>query len=96
MFQQQADYPDTVVASAIWHFEPTLNAAIAAVQAGAFKAANYGTYSFMKDGGCSLAPLGTFDGKVPEAAMALVAEREAAIKAGTFTVEINDAEPTAS
>ena len=29
----------------------------------------------MKHGGCSLAPLGTFEGKVPEAAMKLVAER---------------------
>lgn len=92
----QADYPDTVVASALWHFEPTLNAALAAVAAGTFTAANYGTYSFLKEGGCSLAPLGTFEGKVPEAAMALVAEREAAIRDGSFTVEINDAEPTSS
>ena len=92
----QADYPDTVVASAIWHFEPTLNAALAAVQAGTFKAANYGTYSYMKEGGCSLAPLGTFDGKVPEAAMAMVAEKEAAIKAGTLTVAVNDEEPKSS
>jgi len=92
----QADYPDTVVASAIWHFEPTFNAALAAVQAGTFKAANYGTYSFMKEGGCSLAPLGTFEGKVPEAAMAMVAEKEAAIKAGTFTVTVNDEEPKSS
>ena len=44
----QADYPDTVVASALWHFEPTLDAAIAAVKAGVFKAADYGVYSFMK------------------------------------------------
>jgi basic membrane protein A len=92
----QADYPDTVVASAIWHFEPTFNAAVAAVQAGTFKAANYGTYSYMKEGGCSLAPLGTFEGKVPAEAMALVAEREAAIRAGTFTVEVNDEEPKSS
>ena len=92
----QADYPETVVASALWHFEPTLNAAIAAVKAGTFAADNYGVYSFMKEGGCSLAPLGTFEGKVPEAAMALVAEREAAIKAGTFTVEIDDNEPRSS
>ena len=47
-------------------------------------------------GGCSLAPLGTFEGKVPQAALDLVAEREAAIKAGTFTVEIDDSEPTSS
>ena len=30
----QADYPETVVASALWHFEPTLDAAIKAVQGG--------------------------------------------------------------
>ncbi|MFN3262360.1 MAG: BMP family protein [Pikeienuella sp.] len=89
----QADYPDTVVASAIWHFEPTLEAAIAAVNAGSFTAKDYGIYSFMKEGGCSLAPLGTFEGKVPAETMALVAEREAAIRAGTFTVAIDDSEP---
>lgn len=92
----QPDYPDTVVASALWHFEPTLDAAIAKVKAGEFKADNYGTYSFMKEGGCSLAPLGTFEGKVPQEALDLVAAREAAIKAGEFTVEINDEEPKSS
>ncbi|MDZ7908512.1 MAG: BMP family protein [Gemmobacter sp.] len=92
----QADYPETVVASALWHFEPTLTAALEAIRAGSFVADNYGTYSFMKAGGCSLAPLGTFAGKVPEAALALVAEKEAAIKAGSFTVEINDGEPKSS
>lgn len=89
----QAEYPETVVASAIWHFEPTLDAAIAAVKAGEFKAADYGIYSFMKEGGASLAPYGTFEGKIPEAALKLVDERTAAIKSGAFTVEINDEEP---
>lgn len=92
----QADYPDTVVASAIWHFEPTLDKAIAEVQAGSFAAADYGVYSFMKEGGTSLAPLGTFDGKVPATVMDLVTQREAEIKSGAFTVEINDAEPKSS
>ncbi|MFN4056550.1 MAG: BMP family protein [Roseinatronobacter sp.] len=92
----QADYPDTVVASALWHFEPTLNAALDAIKAGAFVADNYGVYSYMKVGGCSLSPLGTFEGKVPAEAMALVAEREAAIRDGSFTVEINDDEPRSS
>jgi basic membrane protein A len=92
----QADYPETVVASALWHFEPTLTAALDAIAAGAFKADNYGVYSYMAAGGCSLAPLGTFEGKVPEAAMTLVAEREAAIKAGTHTVTIDDTEPKSS
>jgi basic membrane lipoprotein Med (substrate-binding protein (PBP1-ABC) superfamily) len=92
----QAEYPETVVASALWHFEPTLDAAIAAVQAGSFEAADYGIYSFMKHDGCSLAPLGTFEGKVPEDAMALVAAREAAIRDGSFTVEIDDSEPVST
>jgi basic membrane lipoprotein Med (substrate-binding protein (PBP1-ABC) superfamily) len=92
----QPDYPDTVVTSALWHFEPTLNAAVAAVQAGTFKADNYGVYSYMKNGGCSLAPLGTFEGKVPAEVMALVAEREAAIRNGSFTVTIDDSEPKSS
>ncbi len=89
----QADYPDTVVASALWHFEPTLDAAIAAVKAGSFKADDYGAYSFMKAGGCSLAPLGTFEGKLPEAAMKMVMEKEAAIRDGSFSVTIDDNEP---
>jgi basic membrane protein A and related proteins len=89
----QADYPDTVVASALWHFEPTLDHAIEMVKAGTFKADNYGVYSFMKEGGNSLAPLGTFEGKVPEDTMKLVMEREAAIKDGSLVVEINDEEP---
>ena len=92
----QADYPETVVTSALWHFEPTLNAAVAAIQGGTFKADNYGVYSYMKAGGCSLAPLGTFEGKVPAEVMALVAEKEKAIKDGSFTVEINDEEPKSS
>jgi basic membrane lipoprotein Med (substrate-binding protein (PBP1-ABC) superfamily) len=92
----QADYPETVVASALWHFEPTLDAAIAAVQAGAFKADDYGQYSFMKAGGCSLAPLGTFEGKVPADLMAQVNETAEKIKSGSFTVAIDDSEPKSS
>ncbi len=92
----QASYPDTVVVSALWHFEPTMDAAIAAVRAGTFTADNYGLYSYMINGGCSISPYGTFEGRVPEAIKALVAEREAAIRAGTFTVEVDDDEPRSS
>ncbi len=92
----QADYPDTVVASAIWHFEPTLDRAIAAVREDAFMAEDYGVYSHMIHGGCSLAPLGTFEGRVPEAAMELARQRETEILGGAFVVEINDDEPTSS
>jgi basic membrane lipoprotein Med (substrate-binding protein (PBP1-ABC) superfamily) len=92
----QADYPDTVVASALWHFEPTLDAAIANVKGGTFKADDYGRYSFMKEGGCSLAPLGTFEGKVPADVMTKVKAREADIKSGAVTTVIDDNEPKSS
>jgi basic membrane protein A len=92
----QPEYPETVVTSALWHFEPTMTAAIAALAAGSFEAADYGVYSFMREGGCSLAPLGTFEGRVPEDAMRLVADREAAILDGTLVVEIDDGEPQSS
>ena len=92
----QADYPETVVASALWHFEPTLDAAIKAIKDKAFKADDYGQYSFMKHGGCSLSPLGTFEGKVPADIVAKVKEKEEAIKSGAFTVAIDDSEPKSS
>ena len=66
------------------------------MQAGTFTAADYGIYSFMNKGGTSLAPLGTFEGKVPAEALALVEQRKAEIMSGTFTVSINDEEPTSS
>ena len=92
----QSEYPETVVASAIWNFEPTLDKAISEVKAGTFKAADYGVYSFMNEGGNVLAPLGTFEGKIPEAASDLIKKREAEIMSGDYTVEINDAEPASS
>ena len=92
----QADYPDTVVASALWNFGPTMTKAIEAVAAGAFGAQNYGIYSTMKEGGCALSPLGTFEGKVPQAAMDLVASRSAEIIGGQFTVVVDDTEPKSS
>jgi hypothetical protein len=50
----------------------------------------------MKAGGCSLAPLGTFDGKVPQTALDLVALRQSGIIDSSYVVEINDNEPSAS
>ena len=89
----QAQYPDTVVASALWNMEPTIDAALAAVKAGKFKAEDYGKYSHMKVKGSELSPLGTFASKVPKATLDLVAKREKEILAGTFTVKVDDAQP---
>ena len=54
----QDKYPDTVVASALWNMEPTIDLALKQVKAGSFKAEDYGMYSTMKYKGSELAPLG--------------------------------------
>jgi basic membrane lipoprotein Med (substrate-binding protein (PBP1-ABC) superfamily) len=77
-----ADYPDTILASALWHMEATIDKAIANVASGRFEAADYGQYSFMAYGGGSL----VIDS-------ALVPAREAEIQDGLFRVNVNDARP---
>ena len=89
----QAQYPDTVVASALWHMEPTIDLALKNVKDGKFKAEDYGQYSMMKYKGSSLAPLGTFEGKVPAALVAKVKAREADILSGKFAVKVDDSQP---
>jgi len=91
----QKDYPDTVVASALWHFEPTMDAAVTAVKTGKFAAADYGVYSTMVEGGCSLAPLGSFTDKVPPKALTLVHEKQGAILDGSLKIKVDDSAPTA-
>jgi basic membrane protein A and related proteins len=84
------DYPGTILASALWHMEPTIDRAIAAVADGSFEAADYGQYSFMAYGGGSL----VVDGNLVDATVInKVQETEAAIKDGMFRVNVNDAAP---
>ncbi|EGJ09588.1 MULTISPECIES: BMP family protein [Rubrivivax] len=91
----QAQYPDTVVASALWNMEPTIDAALKAVKAGAFKAEDYGRYSTMKFKGSELSPLGTFAKKVPADLVAKVQAKEKAILDGSFVVKVDDSQPKA-
>jgi basic membrane lipoprotein Med (substrate-binding protein (PBP1-ABC) superfamily) len=92
----QEQYPDTVVASALWNMEPTIDRALKAVKEGKFKAEDYGPFSMMKYKGSELAPLGTFEKKVPPELVARVREREKAILDGKFTVKVDDTQPKAT
>jgi len=89
----QDKYPDTVVASALWNMEPTIDLALKNVKAGSFKAEDYGKYSMMKVKGAELAPLGSFEKKVPADLVAKVKAREAEILSGKFTVKVDDSAP---
>lgn len=92
----QSQYPDTVVSSALWHFEPSADRAIKLVKEGKFAAEDYGQYSMMKYKGSSLAPLGTFEKKVPADTVAKVKAKEQDIVAGKFTVAVDDSQPKSS
>ena len=89
----QREYPDTVVASALWNMEPTIERALAAVKNGTFKAEDYGQYSLMKFKGSELAPLGTFATKVPAELQAKVKAKEKEILDGKFKVAVVETEP---
>ncbi len=89
----QPQYPDTVVASAIWHMEPSIDRAIKLVKEGKFKPEDYGPYSTMKHKGSELAPLGTFEKKIPAELVAKVRAKEKAILDGKFSVKVDDGQP---
>jgi len=89
----QSNYPDTVVASALWNMEPTIDTALKAVKEGRFKAEDYAKWSYMGVKGSELAPLGTFEKKVPADLVKRVKDKEAAILAGKSPVKIDDSQP---
>ena len=84
------DYPQTIMASALWHMEPTIDRAIAAVSGGTFEAIDYGQYSFMGFGGGSM---DVDESLVPADVLSKVQEREGEIRDGLFRVNVNDAAP---
>jgi len=84
------DYPGTILASALWHMEATVDKAIANVASGNFEASDYGQYSFMSYGGGSMV---LDEDLVPADVVAKVREREAEILGGLFRVNVNDDRP---
>jgi len=85
-----ADYPDTILASALWDMGPTVDRAIAAVAEDRFEPADYGQYSFMGYGGSSLA---MDESLIPDDVVSQVKALEQDIMDGLFRVNVNDTEP---
>jgi basic membrane lipoprotein Med (substrate-binding protein (PBP1-ABC) superfamily) len=83
-------YPDTVFASAVWNFGPTVEAVVADIQAGNPVGRDYTEYSFMRHGGNEL----TFDAaQVPADAIPPMEARREEIVSGAFEVPIDASEP---
>jgi len=85
-----AQYPGTVLASALWNMQPTIDRAVAALLEGRFEAADYSPYSYMQYGGASLA---LDPALVPPDVAALVEAKKQQILGGEFRVDISEAEP---
>ncbi|WP_316897595.1 BMP family protein [Pseudodesulfovibrio indicus] len=84
---------DVVVASALWSMDAAIGHAVQLVKAGQFKAEDYREWTMMAKGGASLSPFYEFEDKIPADVKTAVARKADEIKAGTFTVAIDDAEP---
>ncbi|MCX8999379.1 BMP family protein [Rhizobiaceae bacterium BDR2-2] len=84
-------YPDTVFANALWGFRPILDAALADVVAGNPVGRDYTAYGLLKEGGSDIVYV---KDSAPADAVEAMEARRAEIKAGTFTVPQDTAEPT--
>jgi basic membrane protein A and related proteins len=97
MVDQKEQAPEYVVSSLVWDMQPTIEAVVAAVKDGSYEAQNLAEYSFMKNGGSSLAPINTGTAfEIPADLISTVEEQEAAIKDGSFTTPVDEAEPAGS
>ena len=94
MSDQKDLAPNNVVSSVTWNMEPTVGYVIDQVMAGAYTAQDLKDFSMVGKGGAALAEINTgVGGGVPPDLLTKVQEKETAIKAGTFRVDINEATP---
>jgi basic membrane lipoprotein Med (substrate-binding protein (PBP1-ABC) superfamily) len=97
MVDQQELAPDNVVTSLVWNMRPTVEALVEQVADGSYEAQNLAQYSFMVNGGSSIAPINTdVVVEVPEELVALVEERQAEILSGDFETPIDEEAPEGS
>lgn len=97
MVDQQEQAPEHVVTSLLWNMEPTVEAIAAAVSSGEFEASNLGEYSFLVNGGSSLAPINTGTAfEIPAELVTQVEEKQAAMLDGSFETPIDEEAPAGS
>lgn len=84
-------YPDTVFASAVWNYRPTIEAVVADIRAGRPVGRDYTEFSFMQHGGNELVYQSEM---VPDDAIPPMEARRSAIQAGDFEVPIITTEPS--
>jgi basic membrane lipoprotein Med (substrate-binding protein (PBP1-ABC) superfamily) len=97
MSDQESLAPEHVVTSVTWNMAPTVKYVIDQVLAGSYTAQDLKDFSMVAKGGAALAEINTeVVGGVPAELVEQVEAREAEIQAGTFRVDINEAQPPGS
>jgi basic membrane protein A and related proteins len=94
MSDQKDLAPEHVVSSVTWNMKPTVGYVIDQVMAGSYTAQDLKDFSMVAKGGAALAPVNeSIGGGIPADLLTKVQDKEAAIKSGTFRVDINEATP---
>lgn len=97
MADQEDQAPESVMTSILWDMGPTVRAVLDQVEDGSYRAANLKDYSFLKNGGSSLAPINTeVEGGIPQELVDRVNERLEQIKSGEFTTPVDENTPKGS
>lgn len=99
MVDQKSEAPQNVVTSLVWDMRPTIEHVIRQLKDGTLtkRGNDLGKYSFMKNGGSSLAPINAnVPGGVPRALVDKVMAKQRAIKNGSFSTPINESAPAGS
>ncbi len=97
MVDQEQEAPGHVVTSLVWDMRPTIDHVVEEYNAGTLESANLGEFSFMKNGGSSLAPINSdVPGGVPDDLVEQVEAKKAAIMDGSFTTPIDEDAPAGS
>lgn len=97
MLDQKSQAPESVVTSILWDMGPTVNAVLEQVANGTYQAANLKDYSFLKNGGSSLAPINTgVQGGIPQELVAKANAKIQEIKSGAFVTPVDEKTPRGS
>lgn len=94
MSDQSSIAPDSVLTSCVWSMVPTVDYVLKQVAGGTYSAQDLKDFSMMGKGGAALAPVNE-KLATPEL-ITLVAETEAAIRSGSFRVDISEGQPAGS
>ncbi|MHC1740468.1 MAG: BMP family protein [Anaerolineaceae bacterium] len=95
MADQNSLAPGTVITGPVWDMTPTVEYLISQLKGGTYTSQDLKDFSMYSKGGAYLAPFHGNDSLISADLMKKITDKEAAIKAGTFRVDINEAAPAA-